>query len=115
MVASTLMQPPNTPPTILVIDNYRGDRHLLDALPLRLSWPASPLRGYLGSLWVLEALQGTTPQEAFIVTCDQSIMTSEDIRSGHLICLVGVAVVTAAEFTFYRIHINQKAQAAVPL
>jgi phage tail sheath protein FI len=73
------------------------------------------LRGYLGSLWVSEALQGTKAQEAFVVTCDQSTMTPEDIRNGHLICLVGVALVTAAEFTFYRIHIHQKALAAAPL
>jgi phage tail sheath protein FI len=42
------------------------------------------------------------------VTCDQSTMTPEDIRNGSLICLVGVALVTPGEFTFYRIHINQK-------
>jgi phage tail sheath protein FI len=73
------------------------------------------VRGYLGSLWVSEALQGAKAQEAFVVICDQSTMTPEDIDNGHLICLLGVALITATEFTFYRIHIHQKALAAAPL
>jgi hypothetical protein len=66
------------------------------------------LRGYLGSLRVSEALRGTKAQEALVVSSDQSTMTPEDICNGSLICLVGVALVTPGEFTFYRIHINQK-------
>ena len=66
------------------------------------------LRGYLERLWASEALQGAKTWEAFVVTCDQSTMTPEDIRNGSLICLVGVALVTSGEFTFYRIHIHQK-------
>ena len=66
------------------------------------------LRGYLGCLWVSEALRGEKASEAFSVICDQSTMTEEDIRNGHLICLVGVALVTPGDFTFYRIHIRQK-------
>lgn len=66
------------------------------------------LRGYLGCLWVSEALQGSKAREAFSVICDQTTMTPDDIRNGHLICLVGVALVTPGDFTFYRIHIRQK-------
>jgi phage tail sheath protein FI len=66
------------------------------------------VRGYLGTLWVSGALQGDKAREAFVVTCDQSTMTPEDILHGHVICLVGVAPVTPGEFTFYRIHIQQK-------
>ncbi len=66
------------------------------------------LRGYLGCLWVSEALRGENASEAFSVICDQSTMTPEDIRNGHLICLVGVALVAPGDFTFYRIHIHQK-------
>jgi phage tail sheath protein FI len=66
------------------------------------------LRGYLGCLWVSEALQGGTASDAFFVTCDQSTMTPEDILHGHLICLVGLALVTPGEFTLCRIHIHQK-------
>ena len=66
------------------------------------------LRGYLGCLWVSEALRGEKSSEAFSVICDQSTMTPEDIRNGYLICLVGVALVTPGDFTFYRIHSRQK-------
>ena len=66
------------------------------------------LRGYLGTLWVSGALQGNKASEAFVVTCDQSTMTPEDILHGRVICLIGVAPVTPGEFTFYRIHIQQK-------
>jgi Bacteriophage tail sheath protein len=66
------------------------------------------LRGYLNNLWASEALQGEKASEAFVVTCDQSTMTTEDILRGRVICLVGVALVTPGEFTFYRIHIQQK-------
>lgn len=65
------------------------------------------LRGYLGTLWVSGALQGDKAREAFVVTCDQSTMTPEDILHGRVICLIGVAPVTPGEFTFYRIHIQQ--------
>lgn len=66
------------------------------------------LRGYLGTLWVSGALQGGKAREAFVVTCDQSTMTPENILHGHVICLVGVAPVTPGEFIFYRIHIQQR-------
>jgi phage tail sheath protein FI len=66
------------------------------------------LRGYLGTLWMSGALQGNKAREAFVATCDQSTMTPDDILHGRVICLVGVASVTPGEFTFYRIHIQQK-------
>jgi len=66
------------------------------------------LRGYLGTLWVSGALQGEKAREAFVVICDQSTMTPEDILHGRVICLVGVAPVTPGEFTFYRVNIQQK-------
>jgi phage tail sheath protein FI len=76
--------------------------------PLLWAQVVRHLRGYLGCLWVSEALQGSNAREAFFVACDQSTMTPEEIRNGHLICLVGVALVTPGEFTYYRIHIHQK-------
>lgn len=66
------------------------------------------LRGYLGCLRVSGDLQGDNARKAFFVTCDQSTMTPEDFHNGHLICLVGVALVTPGKFTFYRIPIHQK-------
>ena len=69
---------------------------------------AQHLRSYLANLWVSEALQGEKASEAFVVTCDQSTMTHEDIIHGRVICVVGIALVTPGEFTFYRIRIQQK-------
>ena len=66
------------------------------------------LRGYLGTLWVSGGLQGDKAREAFVATCDHSTMNPEDILHGRVICLVGVALVTPGEFTFYRIHIQQQ-------
>ena len=60
-----------------------------------------------GSMGV-RGITGDNAREAFFVTCDQSTMTPEDILHGHLICLVGLALVTPGEFTLYRIHIHQK-------
>ena len=68
------------------------------------------LRGYLGTLWVSGALQGDKARKAFFVTCDQSTMTPEDILNGHMVCLVGLAPVTPAEFVLYRIHIHLKSR-----
>ena len=76
--------------------------------PLVWAQVAQHLRGYLNTLWASEALQGDKASEAFVVTCDRSTMTHEDIHHGRVICLVGVALVTPGEFTFYRIHIQQK-------
>lgn len=64
------------------------------------------LSGYFATLWVTGALQGGKPREAFFIKCDQSTMTPEDIRAGHLICVVGLASVKPAEFVLYRIHIR---------
>ncbi|HKQ81262.1 MAG TPA: hypothetical protein VJS42_03625 [Steroidobacteraceae bacterium] len=46
---------------------------------------------------------GTTGDEAFFVKCDRSTMTQNDIDNGRLICLVGVAPVSPAEFVIIRI------------
>jgi phage tail sheath protein FI len=46
---------------------------------------------------------GTTPEEAFYVTCDRTTMTQDDIDNGRLIAEVGVAPVKPAEFVVIRI------------
>jgi hypothetical protein len=48
------------------------------------------LRGYLGYLWVSEALQGTTVREALFVICDRSTMAPEDIL--HVCLEIGVGI-----------------------
>jgi phage tail sheath protein FI len=50
------------------------------------------------------ALEGTTPEEAFFVTCDRTTMPQDDIDNGRLICLIGIAPVRPAEFVIFRIQ-----------
>ena len=48
------------------------------------------LRGYIGYLWVSEALQGDTVREALVVICDRSTMAPEDILHAGLEIGVGI-------------------------
>lgn len=58
---------------------------------------------FLTSVWRSGALFGTTAEEAFFVRCDRTTMTEDDIQSGRLICVIGVAPVRPAEFVIFRI------------
>jgi phage tail sheath protein FI len=58
---------------------------------------------FLYSEWRNGALLGTTPEEAFFVTCDRSVMTQADIDNGRMICEIGVAAIKPAEFVIFRI------------
>jgi len=58
---------------------------------------------FLTRVWRDGALMGTTPEEAFIVKCDRTTMTQNDIDNGRLICIIGVAPVKPAEFVTFRI------------
>ncbi len=49
------------------------------------------------------ALMGTRPEEAFFVKVDRTTMTRDDIDSGRLICIIGVAPVKPAEFVIFRL------------
>ena len=46
---------------------------------------------------------GTTPEEAFFVTCDRTTMSQNDIDNGRLVCEIGVAPVKPAEFVVFEI------------
>ncbi len=59
--------------------------------------------------WRNGALQGTKPEEAYLVRCDRSTMTQADVDAGRLVCLIGLAVVRPAEFTVVRV-VRQTAQ-----
>ena len=59
---------------------------------------------FLATTWRSGALQGTTPDQAFFVTCDMTTMTQDDIDNGRLICLIGIAPVKPAEFVIFRIQ-----------
>jgi len=58
---------------------------------------------FLLSEWRNGALFGDKPEEAFLVKCDRTTMTQDDLDNGRLICLIGVAPVKPAEFVIFRI------------
>jgi phage tail sheath protein FI len=58
---------------------------------------------YLMVQWREGTLVGSTPDKAFFVRCDRSTMTQDDIDTGRLICIVGVAPVKPAEFVILQI------------
>jgi uncharacterized protein len=60
---------------------------------------------FLFNLFQKGALQGNKPEQAFFVRCDRSTMTQEDIASGRLEVLVGVALLKPAEFEIVRIQV----------
>src|SRR5688572_19929514 len=64
---------------------------------------ADTIRQFLRAQWREGALQGRTEQDAFLIKCDRTTMTEDDILNGRLICEVGVAPVKPAEFVIFRI------------
>ncbi|KAB2951957.1 phage tail sheath family protein [Heliorestis acidaminivorans] len=58
---------------------------------------------FLTNVWRNGALAGATPEEAFFVDIGHNTMTQDDIDNGRLICVIGVAAVTPAEFVIFRI------------
>ena len=49
------------------------------------------------------ALPGNKPEEAFFVRCDRTTMTQNDLTTGAMIALIGLAPVKPAEFVIFRI------------
>jgi phage tail sheath protein FI len=64
------------------------------------------LGGYCYELFVRGALRGDQPNEAFFVKCDAEINPPEVREAGQLICEVGLAPLTPAEFIIVRITRN---------
>ena len=58
---------------------------------------------FMFGLFVKGAFAGAKPEEAFMVKCDRTTMSQNDLDNGRLICLIGVAVVKPAEFVIFRI------------
>ena len=58
---------------------------------------------FLLNEWQNGALLGDKPEKAYFVRCDRSTMTQEDLDSGRLVCLIGVAPLRPAEFVIFRI------------
>lgn len=61
------------------------------------------IEDFLIQVWRTGALMGTKPEEAFLVRCDRTTMTQNDLDNGRLICLIGVAPTYPAEFVIFRI------------
>jgi phage tail sheath protein FI len=58
---------------------------------------------FLVQVWRDGALTGARPQDAFFVKCDRATMTQNDLDSGRLVCVIGIAPVKPAEFVIFRI------------
>lgn len=67
-------------------------------------WAAmrSTVGDFLMSIWQSGGLPGDKPEDAFFVRCDRSTMTQDDLDKGRLVCLVGYAPVSPAEFVVFR-------------
>jgi hypothetical protein len=60
---------------------------------------------FLDNLWRQGAFAGSTTRESYFVRCDRTTMTQNDIDSGRLIVLIGVAPIKPAEFVIFRIQL----------
>jgi hypothetical protein len=64
------------------------------------------IRIFLRAQWRLGALFGRTEEQAFFITCDERVMSQDDILNGRLVCEIGIAPVRPAEFVIFRIFQN---------
>jgi phage tail sheath protein FI len=60
---------------------------------------------FLNTLWRSGALMETS-REAYFVKCDRTTMTQDDIDSGRLVGMIGVAPLRPGEFVIVRIGIQ---------
>lgn len=56
--------------------------------------------------WQAGALMGNKPESAFLVRCDRTTMTSDDIAHGRLTLVIGVALLKPAEFVLLRLSLR---------
>lgn len=61
------------------------------------------VENFLDDLWRQGAMQGSQPELAYFVRCDDSTMTPDDRASGRLVVEVGVAPVQPSEFVVFRV------------
>jgi phage tail sheath protein FI len=64
----------------------------------------STIENFLTQAWTDKMLLGAKKQEAFLVNCDRTTMTQNDIDNGRINVLIGVAPEKAAEFIIFRIN-----------
>jgi len=58
---------------------------------------------FLYNQWFNGALFGNTPDEAYFVVCDGSVMTQADLDNGRMVCEIGLAILKPAEFVVFSI------------
>jgi len=75
-------------------------------VPLLWASVRAAIETFLYNLWKFGAFQGATPQEAFLVRCDHSTMTQNDLDNSRLVTLVGVAPLRPAEFVIFQLTIQ---------
>jgi uncharacterized protein len=61
------------------------------------------VRAFLQGVFRAGAFPASKPDEAFIVRCDRTTMTQDDIDAGRLVIQVGIAPIRPAEFVVFRI------------
>jgi hypothetical protein len=61
------------------------------------------IEGFMLSLFRQEAFQGSTPSQAFLVKCDATTTTEEDIQNGIVNIVVGFRPLKPAEFVIIKI------------
>ena len=66
------------------------------------------ISAFLHGVWKTGALMGTSLEEAFFVKCDKTTMTQDDIDSGRLVCIIGVAPTKPAEFVIFQISMTKE-------
>lgn len=61
------------------------------------------INGFLNTLFRNGMFAGATPEESYFVDIGPSTMAADDIRSGRLICNIGIAPSRPAEFVIFRV------------
>lgn len=61
------------------------------------------VESFLFNEWKNGRLLGAQPAAAYFVRCDRTTMSQNDLDNGRLVCEVGVAALTPAEFVVFRI------------
>jgi phage tail sheath protein FI len=64
------------------------------------------IRLFLRAQWRGGALFGRTEEQAFFITCNETVMSQDDILNGRLVCEIGIAPVRPAEFVIFRVFQN---------
>jgi phage tail sheath protein FI len=61
------------------------------------------VESFLFNEWKNGRLLGAKPTDAYFVRCDRTTMSQNDLDNGRLVCEIGVAPLTPAEFVIFRI------------